>query len=71
MNQINPRKLLLSKWTASQPVNREKHFIVIDCQVNEQDEVVSVDLQAVLTQRSQRLPWNALQDADIWLPGWR
>lgn len=71
MNQINPRKLLLSKWTSIRPVNREKHFIVIECQVDEQDEVVSVDLQAVLTQRSQRLPWNALQDADIWLTGWR
>jgi tryptophan-rich hypothetical protein len=26
--QINPAKLLLSKWTAVKPVNKEKHFLV-------------------------------------------
>ncbi|WP_022961223.1 TIGR02450 family Trp-rich protein [Halopseudomonas pelagia] len=71
MNQINPRKLLLSKWTASQPINREKHFIVIECQLDEHDLVVSVELQAVLTKRSQHLPWRALQDSSLWLTGWR
>ncbi|PHX31168.1 hypothetical protein AO354_03220 [Pseudomonas syringae pv. syringae] len=30
MNQINPRKLLLSKWTAATPLNREKHFLVTE-----------------------------------------
>ena len=26
--RLNPRKLLLSKWTAAQPQNRERHFLV-------------------------------------------
>lgn len=30
MNQINPSKLLNSKWTAVKPINREKHFLVAD-----------------------------------------
>ncbi|MBQ0741747.1 MAG: TIGR02450 family Trp-rich protein [Pseudomonas sp.] len=72
MNQINPRKLLLSKWTAVQPLQREKHFIVTDCQLDEQEEaVVSVDLQAVLTKRTQRLPWKLLKDSNQWQTGWR
>ncbi len=72
MNQINPRKLLLSKWTAVQPLEREKHFIVTDCQLDElEEEVVSVDLQAVLTKRSQRLPWKRLKDSNQWQAGWR
>jgi len=28
VNRLNPRKLLLSKWTAALPQNREKHFLV-------------------------------------------
>lgn len=71
MNQINPRKLLLSKWTAVKPVKREKHFIVTECQLNELEEVISVDLQAVVTKRTQRLPWKHLQDSQQWLTGWQ
>ena len=28
--RINPRKLLLSKWTARVPRNRERHFLVTE-----------------------------------------
>jgi len=28
MNRINPKKLQHSKWTAVQPRNKEKHFLV-------------------------------------------
>ena len=28
-NLLSPKKLLLSKWTAVQPLNREKHFVVV------------------------------------------
>lgn len=71
MNRINPRKLMLSKWTAVQPARREKHFLVTECQRDELDEVVTIDLQAVLTRRTQRLPWQALQDSSQWLMGWK
>jgi hypothetical protein len=55
--RLNPRKLLLSKWTAAQPQNRERHFLV-------------TELQAVLTQRSQQLDWRQLQDSECWRQGW-
>jgi len=69
--RLNPRKLLLSKWTAARPVNREKHFLVTRVFRDELEVVREVELQAVLTQRTERLPWQALQDAQRWLMGWR
>jgi len=69
--RLNPRKLLLSKWTAAQPQNRERHFLVIELIRDEQDNILGVELQAVLTQRSQQLDWRQLQDSERWLQGWR
>ena len=71
MNRLNPRKLLLSKWTAALPQNREKHFLVTELFRDEEGTVLEIELQAVLTQRSERLPWQTLQDADAWKMGWK
>lgn len=69
--RLNPRKLLLSKWTATRPQNRERHFLVTELIRDEADNVIGVELQAVLTQRSQPLDWRQLQDSEHWLQGWR
>ncbi|MDM9653330.1 TIGR02450 family Trp-rich protein [Pseudomonas wenzhouensis] len=69
--RLNPRKLLLSKWTAAQPQNRERHFLVTELIRDEEDNILGVELQAVLTQRSQQLDWHQLQDSERWLQGWR
>ena len=71
MNRINPRKLLLSKWTAAVPHYREKHFLVTQLFCDEEGTVLDIELQAVLTQRNQRLTWQSLQDADEWKMGWQ
>jgi tryptophan-rich hypothetical protein len=71
MNMINPRKLLLSKWTAAVPVNREKHFLVTELFEDEEGVVQEIELQAVLTRRSARLPWQVLRDAHSWRMGWK
>ncbi len=71
MNRINPRKLLLSKWTAAQPQNREKHFLVTELFRDEEGTVLAVELQAVLTQRAERLDWQTLQNNAEWLQGWK
>ncbi|KPN93325.1 TIGR02450 family Trp-rich protein [Pseudomonas nunensis] len=71
MNRLNPGKLLLSKWTAAQPKNREKHFLVTELFRDEDGTVLAVELQAVLTQRSERLDWQALKNSDAWLLGWK
>ena len=71
MNRINPDKLLLSKWTAARPQNREKHFLVTELFRDEEGTVVDVELQAVLTQRSERLIWQVLKNSDTWMLGWK
>ncbi len=71
MNRINPRKLLLSKWTAALPQNREKHFLVTELFRDEEGTVLEVELQAVLTKRAERLDWQALQNSTEWLQGWK
>lgn len=71
MNRLNPRKLLLSKWTAAHPRHREKHFLVTELFRDEEGTVLEIELQAVLTQRSERFPWQALQDDECWVMGWK
>lgn len=55
----------------SAPQNREKHFLVTELFKDEEGVVLEVELQAVLTQRSERMPWQVLQQADTWRMGWK
>ncbi len=68
--QINPEKLLLSKWTAAVPQNKEKHFLVTKLLRDELEVVTGCVLEAVLTQRTQTLDWRVLQDETCWRQGW-
>jgi tryptophan-rich hypothetical protein len=70
VNGINPDKLLLSKWTAAHPQHREKHFLVTEVFRDEEGTVLEVELQAVLTKRSERLDWRTLKNSDTWHLGW-
>ena len=52
-NPLHPKKLLLSKWTAATPVNKEKHFMVIkviDPEI-EGGAVEQVVIEAVMSKR--------------------
>lgn len=71
MNRINPRKLLLSKWTAASPQNREKHFLVTELFCDEEGTVLEIELQAVMTKRNQKLAWQTLQNGQSWHMGWK
>ncbi|MDN0076823.1 TIGR02450 family Trp-rich protein [Crenobacter sp. SG2303] len=68
----NPRKLLLSKWTAVQPRNKEKHFIVTRLLQPEDpaQPLTEVELEAVYSRRSQVIAWQTLTDAKLWRQGW-
>jgi tryptophan-rich hypothetical protein len=63
--------LLLSKWTAARPQHREKHFMVTELFCDEEGTVLEIELQAVLTKRSERLSWQILQDEHTWQMGWK
>ncbi len=69
---LNPRKLLHSKWTAVNPRNKEKHFLVTGIVDPEPQgsPVVSIKLEAVHSKRVQVLPWRELMDVTQWKRGW-
>lgn len=71
-NPVHPKKLLLTKWTAVQPVAKDKHFLVsavIEPEV-EGAAVEWIELEALFSKQVQRLPWRALKDATRWRQGW-
>ncbi|MDO9268335.1 MAG: TIGR02450 family Trp-rich protein [Methylobacter sp.] len=72
VRHLNPKKLLLSKWTAVTPCNKEKHFIVTELIQPEPpvDQAEHVELEAVYSRRRFILPWNELTDVNQWLQGW-
>ena len=71
MNQINPKKLLNSKWTAVNPVNKEKHFIVSKITFDDENIITSCRLEAVMTKRILVINWQDLKDDEIWIHGWK
>ena len=70
MNNVNPRKLLNSKWTAVIPAKREKHFIVSEIEFDEDGLVVFCCLEAVISKRPISINWNDLKDDGNWAHGW-
>ena len=68
---LNPKKLLLSKWTAVSPQNKEKHFLVtklVPAGVTAA-LIETVELEAVHSRRSVLMPWRELNDQTQWLHG--
>ena len=72
MNPLNPKKLLLSKWTAVRPMGKQKHFLVsrvIQAELPT-DPIALVEIESVFSEASQVIPWRDLQDAEVWRQGW-
>jgi tryptophan-rich hypothetical protein len=71
MNPLNPKKLLLTKWTAVKPMAKQKHFLVSRVIQPEQptDPIVSVEIEAVFSKTTQVIAWRELQDDGVWLQG--
>lgn len=71
MNRINPSRLLNSKWTASCPEGRERHFIVTRLIRGEDDAIVGCELEALINRRCYRMEWRELRDSSTWIMGWK
>jgi len=71
-NPLSPKKLLLSKWTAVQPIHKQKHFLVSKVILPDlpNDAIEFVELEAVINQSTQQIPWRDLTNRDKWLQGW-
>ena len=70
MNRIQRNKLVLSKWTAVEPTNKEKHFVVTGL-VEAENEPLYVIIEAVHSKREQTIIWTDLKDATRWRQGWK
>ena len=71
-NPVNHRKLPNSKWTAVCPVNREKHFLVLDWVRDENgDPTDHVQIEAILTNVVREIFWRELEDPGVWRIGWK
>ena len=73
MNRVSPKKLLLSKWTAVQPIAKQKHFLVSKVILPDEPEqaIEFVELEAVYSKQSSQIPWRELLNSDQWIQGWK
>jgi tryptophan-rich hypothetical protein len=71
-NALSPKKLLHTKWTAVEPISKEKHFLVTRVvePVPPGSPVVSVEIEAVHSKRVRIIAWRELKDATRWKRGW-
>jgi tryptophan-rich hypothetical protein len=70
-NKFNPRKLLNSKWTAVEPVRKQKHFIVTEIEFDEDGSVITCMIEAVMSKRIFPIQWQELKNQDQWIQGWK
>jgi|TARA_B100001057_G_C22608007_1_gene855459 tryptophan-rich hypothetical protein len=71
MNRINPAKLMKSKWTALEPRNKEKHFLVTEIEFNEDGSVNECIIEAIMSKNIYSIDWVDLKDENKWLQGWK
>ncbi|KZM42461.1 hypothetical protein OA92_11060 [Marinomonas sp. SBI22] len=70
MNKVNTKKLRHTKWTAIQPQNKEKHFLVSDVEFDLEGNVIRCQLEAIMTKRLFDINWQDLRDSQVWQQGW-
>ncbi len=71
--RLNAKKLLLTKWTATHPQNKEKHFIVVKLiePALPDGQIEMIEIEATYSKRRFALPWRELTDGTKWLQGWK
>jgi tryptophan-rich hypothetical protein len=72
MNPLNPKKLLLTKWTAVTPLAKQKHFLVSRVIASDlpTDPIELVEIESVFSKATQLIAWRDLQNDEVWRQGW-
>jgi tryptophan-rich hypothetical protein len=72
MNPLNPKKLLLTKWTAVTPIAKQKHFLVsrVIQPAQPEDPIELVEIESVFSKATQIIAWRDLKDDGVWRQGW-
>ena len=72
MNPLNPKKLLLTKWTAVHVTEKQKHFLV--SKIIQTDDpnaaICEVEIEAIYSHKKHIIAWRDLQDNTLWKQGW-
>lgn len=71
MRRLKANKLKLSKWTAVAPINKEKHFLVTELLMDDQEVVQGCVLEAVISRTEYPIQWRELLEEDKWIQGWK
>jgi len=73
MNRISPKKLLLSKWTAVNPIAKQKHFLVSKLILPDDPSqpIELVEIEAVFSKKTKQISWKELRNSDLWIQGWK
>lgn len=71
MRKVHPKKLLHSKWTAVDIKYKQKHFIVVDTEFDDNQNLVSCTIQAVINRQDIPIDWRELNDTAKWKQGWQ
>jgi len=70
--KLNPKKLLLTKWTAVEVVAKQKHFLV--SRVLQPEDlslpITEIEIEAVYSGNKQIILWRELRDSRRWKQGW-
>lgn len=53
------------------PLNKEKHFIIVEVEYDEDGAVISCLIEAILSKRATHINWQDLKDAELWRQGWK
>lgn len=69
--KLNPKKLLLTKWTAVEVVAKQKHFLV--SRVLQPEDlslpITEIEIEAVYSGDKRIILWRELQDSQRWKQG--
>lgn len=67
MNPLNPKKLLLTKWTAVTPLAKQKHYLVSRVIKPDMptDPIELVEIESVFSKATQIIQWRDLQDDGV------
>ena len=72
MTPLNPKKLLLTKWTLVKPVAKQKHFLVSRVIQPElpTHPIEMVEIESVFSKATKVIAWRELKDDGAWRQGW-
>lgn len=53
------------------PKQKEKHFIVVEVERDEEGIVIGCQLEAIMSKRVIEMDWRELKGRESWLQGWK